>query len=95
VNRLLRWRLGDYRDGTSFGPQAKASRQRAGCSGATERQRVEIPGGSRDLFVKTLGMLGSDYVGERDNAARTAERLRKEFGLTWDQLIIPAKAAKT
>ena len=95
VNRLLRWRLGDYRDGTPFGPQAKAGRQRAGCSAETKRQKVELPSGSRDLLVKTLGMLGSNHLGERDNAACTAERLRKKFGLTWDQLIITAKAAKT
>jgi transposase len=29
VNRLLQWRETGYRDGTAFGPQAKASRQRA------------------------------------------------------------------
>jgi hypothetical protein len=29
VNRLLRWRESGYQDGTAFGPQAKASRQRA------------------------------------------------------------------
>jgi hypothetical protein len=28
VNRLLRWRRSGYRDGTAFGPQAQASRQR-------------------------------------------------------------------
>lgn len=52
VNRLLKWRLNGYRDGTPFGPQAKASRQRAGRSGATKRQRVELPSGSRDQLVK-------------------------------------------
>jgi hypothetical protein len=29
VNRLLRWRQSGYQDATAFGPQAKASRQRA------------------------------------------------------------------
>lgn len=29
VNRLLKWRQSGYQDGTAFGPQAKASRQRA------------------------------------------------------------------
>jgi transposase len=29
VNRLLKWREGGYQDVTPFGPQAKASRQRA------------------------------------------------------------------
>ena len=95
VNRLLQWRLNGYCDGTPFGSQAKASRQRAGCSGATERLKVAIPRGSRDLLVKMLGMLGSEHSGERDNAACKAEELRKEFGLVWDQLIIRAKAPKT
>jgi hypothetical protein len=95
VNRLLKWRLGDYHDSTPFGPQAKTSRQRAGRSGAPERQRVEIPGGSRDQLVKILGMLGSEHAGERDNAARKAEELRKEFDLTWDQLIIPANRSRS
>jgi sRNA-binding protein len=36
VNRLLRWRQSGYRDDTAFGPQAKASRQRAKRVQATE-----------------------------------------------------------
>jgi len=95
VNRLLQWRLNGYCDGTPFGPQAKARRQRAECSGATKRQRVEFPSGSRDQLVKILGMLGSEHCGERDNAARKAEELRKEFDLTWDQLIIPANRSRS
>jgi hypothetical protein len=35
VNRLLKWRSSGYEDATAFGPQAKASRQRA--------QRVQSP----------------------------------------------------
>jgi transposase len=95
VNRLLKWRRGGYRDETPFGPQSKARRQQASGVEATQQKKHGLPSGSRDLLVKTLGMLGSDHSGERDNAARTAEGVRKEFGLTWDQLIIPAKAAKT
>jgi hypothetical protein len=90
VNRLLRWRLGGYSDGTPFGSQSKASRQRASGVQASKHKKLELPSGSRDLLVKTLGMLGSDHPGERDNAARAAEGLRKEFELTWDQLIVPA-----
>ena len=29
INRLLKWRQSGYQDGSAFGPQAKASRQRA------------------------------------------------------------------
>jgi hypothetical protein len=48
---------------------------------------------ARELLVKTLGMLGSDQAGERDNAALTAEKIRKKTGMTWDELIIPADEA--
>jgi hypothetical protein len=34
-------------------------------------------------LVKVLGMLGSDYEGERDTAARMATQILKEAGLTW------------
>jgi len=44
----------------------------------------------RGLLVKALGMLGSDHVGERDNAARTAEGIRIKLGMTWDELVVPA-----
>ena len=38
VNQLLKWRHGGYRDVTPFGPQAKASRQRANGVQATEQK---------------------------------------------------------
>jgi hypothetical protein len=34
-----------------------------------------------------LGMLGSDHAGERDNAARLADHMVKEAGLTWPQVL--------
>jgi hypothetical protein len=34
-------------------------------------------------LVKVLGMLGSDYAGERDTAARKAMQILKEARLTW------------
>jgi hypothetical protein len=45
---------------------------------------------SRNKLVKLLGMLGSDYPTERNNAATLIENLRKEINLTWDELIVPA-----
>jgi hypothetical protein len=39
VNRLLMWRQSGSQDGTAFGPQAKASRQRAQQVQATEREK--------------------------------------------------------
>ena len=34
-------------------------------------------------LVKVLGMLGSAYPGERDNAALLATQILKDAGLTW------------
>jgi hypothetical protein len=39
VNRLLKWRESGYQDATAFGPQAKASRQRAERVQATEQKK--------------------------------------------------------
>jgi hypothetical protein len=33
-------------------------------------------------------MLGSDYEGERANAARHAEAERKKLGVTWEQIVM-------
>jgi len=38
VNGLLKWRQSGYKDGTAFGPQAKASRQRVRHVQATEQE---------------------------------------------------------
>jgi hypothetical protein len=44
---------------------------------ADKRKRVSAN------LIKVLGMLGSDFPGERDNAARMATQILKEEGLTW------------
>ena len=36
-----------------------------------------------------LGMLGSDHAGERDNAARLANRLVRGKGLEWSDILAP------
>jgi hypothetical protein len=41
----------------------------------------------RALLAKMLGMLGSKHSGERDNAALAAEKLRRESGLNWSEII--------
>jgi hypothetical protein len=43
----------------------------------------------RDRLSKLLGMLGSAHEGEVVAAARQAERLRAEAGLTWTEIVIP------
>ena len=41
VNRLLKWRESGYQDDTAFGPQAKASRQRAPPVQSPEQKKPE------------------------------------------------------
>jgi hypothetical protein len=43
-----------------------------------------------DKFVKLLGMLSSEHAGERANAIAAAERLRKQYGITWRDIVRPA-----
>jgi hypothetical protein len=40
---------------------------------------------------KILGMLGSAHPGEQSSAATKACELLREMGLTWDQVVGPAK----
>jgi hypothetical protein len=44
----------------------------------------------RDRLAKLLGMLGSAHDGEALAAARQAERLRADAGLTWHQIVASA-----
>jgi len=41
----------------------------------------------RKRLTALLGMLGSSSAGERDNAARQAERLRRRLGKSWNDLV--------
>jgi hypothetical protein len=41
----------------------------------------------RDKLIKVLGMLGSSHDGERANAAQQAERIRKEAGIAWGDIL--------
>jgi hypothetical protein len=41
----------------------------------------------RKRLIAILGMLGSDQPGERDNAARLAEKFRRDHNLTWTALL--------
>lgn len=60
--------------------------QGAGVAGVGEADRRRL--------VKCLGLLGSEHLGERDNAARMIEAQRKCLGLSWDDLIIPATSER-
>jgi hypothetical protein len=57
-----------------------------------------IPGIPLDVstaqrLVRLLGMLGSAHDGEVANAGRMADRLIREHGLTWPQVIAPTPPA--
>lgn len=51
-----------------------------------------LPTDKRARLVRLLGLLGSAFDGERANAAAMADRLVREAGLTWDQVIAAAGA---
>lgn len=42
-----------------------------------------------DRLAKLLGMLGSEHEGERASAALMADKLVRERGLTWPQVLQP------
>jgi hypothetical protein len=42
---------------------------------------------ARGKLVAVLGMMGSDHDGEALAAARAAERLRRQIGATWSDLL--------
>jgi hypothetical protein len=43
----------------------------------------------RDRLTKLCGMFGSDHAGERANAAAAADKLIREAGLRWPDVIVP------
>jgi len=48
---------------------------------------MTISSGDRLNLAALLGMLGSDHVGERDNAAKLVEKFRQRHGLIWADLL--------
>src|SRR3954469_16149829 len=44
----------------------------------------------RERLVKLCGLFGSDHAGERANAAAAADRLVRQAGVRWPDLILPA-----
>jgi hypothetical protein len=50
--------------------------------GPSDRSRLDL-----EKLAKILGMLGSDYEGEKLNAAVEAEKYRRKLGMTWAELL--------
>ena len=48
---------------------------------------LSLDASSAQRLVRLLGMLGSAHDGEAANAGRMADRLIREHGLTWSQII--------
>ena len=49
----------------------------------------------RERLVKRCGMFGSDHAGERANAAAAADRLVRDAGLRWPDVILPSLTGPT
>jgi hypothetical protein len=43
----------------------------------------------REMLAKLCGMFGSDHAGERANAAAAADKLVRQAGLRWPDVILP------
>lgn len=48
---------------------------------------MTLPAHQRSRLVRLLGLLSSDHDGERANAGAMADRLLRESGLRWDDVI--------
>ena len=46
----------------------------------------------RERLARLLGMLGSDHLGEVANAGRLADKMVRAAGLTWPDIIAPARS---
>lgn len=54
---------------------------------------LRLPAGFHERLAKLLGMVGSDHGGEALNAARLANRLVRDAGITWPVLLTPVHRA--
>jgi colicin import membrane protein len=66
VNVLIRWKSEDYKSGTPFGPQSKASRTKAAAVQATKRPPEKV----------TERLLRENALAERDTAKASAAEAR-------------------
>ena len=44
----------------------------------------------RERLVKLCGMFGSDHPGERANAAAAADKMIRDAGMRWPEVLLPA-----
>jgi hypothetical protein len=77
VNRLIKWRQSGYQDDTAFGPQAKASRQRARAQ-ATEQKNQKPATTSEQAQVAAARARAETAKAEAARAKADAQKARAE-----------------
>src|ERR1700738_2141820 len=65
------------------------TRGTTGARSRKEERGMSAAALDRDRLARVLGMMGSAHDGEALAAARQAERLRAEAGLTWGEILLP------
>src|ERR1700719_372642 len=65
------------------------TRGTTGARSRKEERGMSAAALDRDRLARGLGMMGSAHDGEALAAARQAERLRAEAGLTWGEILLP------
>jgi hypothetical protein len=78
VNRLLAWRQSGYRDGTAFGPQAKASRERAKCVQSNEQKKQNPTTTSEQVQAAAARARAETAKDEAAKAKADAQRAKAE-----------------
>jgi hypothetical protein len=78
VNRLLAWRQSGYRDGTAFGPQAKASRERAKCVQSNEQKKQNPATTSEQVQAAAARARAETAKAEAARAKADAQRAKAE-----------------
>ncbi len=53
-----------------------------------------LPSPARERLMRIAGMFGSQFPGERANAAEAATRLLQEHRLTWRDVLAPCPAPR-
>jgi len=93
VNRLLKWRQSGYQDGTAFGPQAKASRQRVRDVQATERKKEKPATTSEQAQAAAARARAETAKAEAAKAKADAQKAKAEANkATADARTAKAKA---
>jgi type IV secretory pathway VirB10-like protein len=78
VNHMLGWRRGGYQDESPFGPQSRASRERARVQAAERRKKTEKPDIGRDPAPAAASARAKTAKAEAAKAKADAEKATAE-----------------